>query len=332
MKKFLIYVLLFLVIMLPAAAQSVNLTEFQAGFEGFATAFANTLPFNALIGQNWADAFIGSFPHLGVGATVGATTIPFEAVKPVFDLFSITLPPDLSFLMDLGVPVPAYTVDARLGIPFLPMDAGVKFGWLPEDIKTVLPANLSLDYLLAGVDVRYCLLKSNVLLPDISIGAGYSYLRGSFGISGLLGTNPEIANVAGHTISLTDPALNFNWETSVIDLKVQVSKNLLFVTPYIGAGASYGISSAGGGLESDVLFDGTALTQADIDLINTVLGAEAPDLSSQGITVSSENSGWSARIFGGIGLNIVIVHLDVGVMFNLTSLAYGGAINLRVQL
>jgi len=332
MKRFIFCVLLLFVILYPAMTQSLNFTEFEGGFNTFAAAFANSLPFNALIGQQWSDAFIGSFFHLGAGATLGATTIPYEDIAPILTLFNITLPAELNFLSTYGVPIPAYSIDARLGIPVIPLDVGVKFGMLPSEVKTVLPDNLALDYFLIGADARYCLLKSNLLLPEISVGLGYSYLRGSFGISGLLGTNPQIGDVNGHTISLQDPSLNLNWETSVIDLKVQISKDILFITPFIGMGAAYGISTAGGGLESEVLLDGNPIQQADIIAINDAMGDAAPDLSTQGIAVSSAVNGWSARVFGGIGLNIFVIKLDIGAMLNLTSKAYGVMANLRIQL
>jgi hypothetical protein len=320
-----------LVILLPLAAQT-SFTAFQAGFAEFSDAVANSLPFNALIGQQWSDAFIGSFPHLGVGVTIGATTLPYAAVKPVIDLFGITLPPEIAFLEDLGAPLPAYSIDARLGLPVIPMDIGVKFGMLPQEAKMFLPADLSLDYLLIGGDVRYALIKGNIVLPDVSIGAGYTYLKGTFGVDGLLGGAQDITNVDGHTISLSDPTLNFNWETSVIDLNAQASMNLLIFSPFIGAGAAFGKSTAGGGLASDVLFDGSPITQADIDQIKLALDDQAPDLSSQGIATSSAADGWAFRVFGGVGMNILVIRLDIAAMYNFTSNAFGASVNLRVQL
>jgi len=332
MKKSLKIALLLLVVMLPLTA-ATSFADFETGFKGFSTAIANSLPFNTIIGQQWSDAFIGTFPHLGIGVSVGATTIPYDSVSPVFDLFSITLPADLSFVVDYGVPLPAYSIDARLGLPVLPMDIGFKFGLLPDDVKILLPDNLSLDYLLIGGDVRYALLKGKLFIPAVSIGAGYNYMRGSLGVNGLFGgVEQTIGEVAGHTISLSDPNLNFNWETSVIDLKIQASMNWLLITPFAGAGASYGTSNAGGGLSSNVLIDGSPITDADIAFINSALGSAAPDLTNQGIAVSSDSTGWAVRVFGGVGLNLTIIRLDAVAMFNLTSRAYGIAANLRMQL
>ena len=52
----------------------------RAIFQTFATAAASSLPLETSVGLNWSDAYIGQFPHFGIGLTVGAATIPFSAV------------------------------------------------------------------------------------------------------------------------------------------------------------------------------------------------------------------------------------------------------------
>jgi hypothetical protein len=330
MKKLVLLGLLAVLIALPAVAQ--DLAQFETAFAAFATEAANSLPFNALIGQNWSTAFIGKFPHLGAGVTLGATTIPFAAATPVLDMLAISLPAEFDFLNDYGMPIPAYTIDARLGLPFLPMDAGVKFGYLPEEAQALLPAGITLDYMLAGGDVRFALLDGKGLKPAVSIGAGVSYLQGSFGLAGLFGADQTITDVAGANITLSDPSVAFNWQTTVIDLKAQLSKSLLILEPYVGAGTSYGTSSAGGGLESEVLYNGSPITQADIDAVNAALGENAPDLSNTGLLVASEAGGWALRAYAGVSLKLAIIYMDLNAMYNFTSGAYGASLNLRLQL
>jgi hypothetical protein len=331
MRKLWILAVLLVLLGLPATAQTFD--EFETAFAAFATGVANALPFNSMVGLGWSDAYIGQLPHFGVGVSLGFTTVPLEAMAAVETAFGINLAATLpDAVLQLGAPLPAAVVEARIGGLLLPFDAGIKIGFLPEPVKGLLPPELGADYLLVGADVRFPIVKGRGPLPEISVGGGYNYMKGSLALSGILGGPQTITDVAGHTVSLTDPALNFNWQASVIDLKAQASMSLFIVTPYLGAGASFGIAQAGGGLQSDVLFDGAPITQADIDLINTLLGEAAPDLSSTGILVGAASNGWSFRAFGGLSLNVLILKIDVMGMYNFTSGSLGGSVNLRVQL
>jgi hypothetical protein len=349
MKRILIVVVILLVVGFGAFAQSFSFDTFQTGFQSFADAVANTLPFNASVGLNWSDAYIGQLlavpPHFGVGVTVGATTIPTESISGVLTALNISLPAEVDQFTAYGIPIPAYTVDGRIGGFLLPFDIGVKVGYIPTGfIEQQLGVPIDVDYLLVGADVRFALLQENIILPSISIGAGYTFMKGAVSVPGVFGGNIDITSITpgdGHTyaLSLTDPALKFTWATNVIDLKVQVSKSLLIVTPYLGAGASYGISSAGGGVTSTLQMsvDGgpaAAPTQAQIDAITAYLESQSltADLSSQGFLVQAAANGWSFRAFGGISLNILIVKLDLGAMYNFTSGSYGATLGLRVQL
>jgi hypothetical protein len=45
---------------------------------------ALTLSYNATIGNNWSEAYIGSFPHFGVGASAGTTTVSAATLDELF--------------------------------------------------------------------------------------------------------------------------------------------------------------------------------------------------------------------------------------------------------
>ena len=191
---------------------------------------------------------------------MGAATIPYKAVKSAINTFGGTIPSSVSFLSSLGIPVPAYTIDARIGGFILPFDIGFKFGYLPSGgLSSFGISGFSADYLMVGGDIRYALMKDSGLSPGLSVGVGYTYMRGNIGVPGVLNGPINIANVSfggsNHTLGFTNPSLNFFWNTSVIDAKVQLSKNLFIITPYIGLGAAYGISNAGGGMQSAMTVD-----------------------------------------------------------------------------
>ena len=344
MKKLLLIFGIMLLFTLSLQAQVDYVSEYEDSFQAFADEIAASLPFNATIGLNWADAYIGQFPHFGVGLTVGATSIPYEIMEPVFDMLgNFTLPSELEFIEKWGAPLPAYTLDARLGGFILPFDAGVKFGFLPDEAKVVMPFNM--DYMLVGGDVRLALLKGRGVMPDLSIGAGYTYLDGAVYLADVAGGD-QVINLVGapaptsYDLKVTDPDVTFNWQANVIDLKVQASKKLVIITPYLGAGVSWGSSKAGGGLSSDVKYseDGgayTDLTPPDIDVIIAAMeaaGLTPPELTSTSVEVGSQKvDGWAMRAFGGLGFNLWILKLDLSGMYNFTSGSYGVALNTRIQ-
>jgi hypothetical protein len=202
-----------------------------------------------------------------------------------------------------------------------------------------LPA--SAEYLLVGGDARFALLKDEGFIPALSIGAGYTYMKGKISMP-LMPGNISIGSfvvptVGTYTIDLTNPALDLSWETSVIEGKVQLSKRLLIFTPYVGAGLSYSLGShAGGGLSSTLLLNGVAPTQTLIDQINqafTAAGQTPPDLSSVGIQVQKEvTPSLAYRVYGGLSLDLFIVYLDLGAAYNISSGSLGGSVNLRLAL
>ncbi|HTO24201.1 MAG TPA: hypothetical protein VMQ10_17125, partial [Spirochaetia bacterium] len=179
------------------------------------------------------------------------------------------------------------------------------------------------------------------VMPGLSVGVGYTYMRGNVGIPGVLNGPITITNVdvggTPHTLGFTNPSLDFFWNTNVIDLKVQLSKTLLFITPYVGLGASYGISNAGGGMSSQmqVSTDGGSTynpaTQQDIDNLNSAFGTSYT-LQNPGFGVYATANGFSARVFGGFSLNIFILKIGVGAEYELLSGSMAGMANARIQL
>ena len=216
MKKLLIMAALVLFVVSGAFAQTYSFSTFQSVFQSFASGAASALPLETSVGLNWADSYIGQFPHFGIGLTVGAATLPYSAISSAITNFAPggTLPSNLSFLQTLGVPVPAYTVDLRIGGFVLPFDIGLRFGYIPPKALSAF-GSTSIDYLLVGGDVRYALVKDHGFVPGISVGLGYTYMRGDVYIPGVLGSSVTVTNVsfggATHNIGFTNPSLNMFW-------------------------------------------------------------------------------------------------------------------------
>jgi hypothetical protein len=293
MKKLFIVLALIALIGTGAFAQDLqdlDLSVVEKSFSSFAQGVSNSLPLATTVGLQWSDAYIGRFPHLGVGMAVGFASIPFSAldstlagllgVNPEDFVLTEYIPQEVVDL-GLGLPFPAAVIDARIGVPFLPFDFGFKFGKIPGKVSDMIEDAAGdfitdFDYLNFGFDIRYPLVKERKMsiIPDIIVGGGYNYYRGGiqmriglpeYSISMPIPDDESIENLDptlntfDYTVTTGSPDLGFSWESHVIDLKAQISKKLLLLfTPYAGVGASYGRSRAGGGLYTnmDVTKDG----------------------------------------------------------------------------
>jgi len=333
-RAFVLMVVLFSATTVFAA---VNYTTFQDGFNEFAKDLASATPFSSSIGLGWSQAYIGQFPHFGLGITAGVTTISAGAIKTFADAVGMTLPADFDYASKYGLPLPGYTIDARIGGFVLPFDIGFKLGYLPPGTFPTVDVN----YLLFGIDVRYALLKDQGFTPAVSVGLGYNHVKTSVNVPGFLGGDVQVAQVfdgsAYHTLSLTNPDFGLDWNTNVIELKAQISKSLLFITPYLGVAAavSFG-TSASGSVTSQLVYNGHAITQTDINNIIAYYrsqGQNPPDLSATGITAKADNgAGFDFRAFGGLSINLFILYLDLGVGYDFSTSALGGSLNVRISI
>jgi len=331
-KKSLGVAILAAALTLPAFSQSIE--DLQNSADAMAKSLSATLPFNSTLGLNWSDAYIGQLlgvpPHFGVGVSAGATTVQADEIITLLT----TLGVDTGAFPGI-VPIPAAVAEARIGGFLLPFDIGVKGGYIPPDLgKTIkdVTGGLNLDYLAAGADLRYALIKGNLLLPRVSLGVGVNYMKG--GLSTTVGSD-QTFTYNTYSISATKPELGLSWETTTIDLKAQVSKSLLIFTPYLGVGAAYGMSKAGYFVKSDITYDGTPINDSQLQTIKDTLsnaGITPPDISATGISSYFANNGWAFRAFGGLSLNILVLRVDVTGLYNFSDGSYGGSLGVRFQL
>ena len=335
MKKFFILMII-LTVGIPGVFAQVNIADMQTSFSTFSDDVAESLPFASTIGLNWSDATVRSFPHFGVGLTVGAVMIPIDAFTSLAIDMGFDLPTEITD-SSIGVPLPGYTLEGRIGGLFLPFDIGVKLGYIPTDVLADMP--VAVDYTLAGFDIRTPIIKQNVLFPSISLGIGYNYLKSGVetALTGSgLGQSVDISDVfplGSHVLTFSDPNARFEMKSNVIDVKLQVSKSLLIITPYIGAGYAYGWSRAGGGVTGNVAYNGHTITSTDIELIKKAFdtfGYDAPDLSADGFLVSAVSGGGPFRAFGGLSLNLFILKLDFSGMYNFNTQSLGVSANIRL--
>ncbi|MDX9958015.1 MAG: hypothetical protein RBT68_06185 [Spirochaetia bacterium] len=332
MKRF---VLMLMMSLAAAGLWAQDLAVFQDGFETFATDMAATLSYNATIGNNWSDAYIGGFPHFGAGISVGATTVPADSLDALFDSMGIAVP---SSINSMGLPIPAAAVSVKLGGFVLPFDVGVKAMVLPAAATEALSAaDISADYKLLGGNLRFALLKQNILMPDVSVGLGYNRLTGS--ISMPIGDGSESFTFNDGTddyvFTAGTPKLAMDWMTDSFDLTIQISKSLLFFRPYAGAGYSFGKSVVNGGVSADMELTYGGVTQTDYEQVKADLaaaGVDISDLSADGFMFESENNDPVLRLYGGLSVDLFILMLDTQVTWVPGTGSLGGTATIRIQL
>ncbi|MDR0474362.1 MAG: hypothetical protein LBH43_11910 [Treponema sp.] len=327
-------ILLMCMVIFVCAAGKLFSLETPRSLEGlessvsiFSKNMARSLPFNSSLGLNWSDAYIGQLidipPHFGVGIAGGFTTIEASSIERLMQQFYLELPVNMG-----GFPIPGYTLEGRIGGFGLPFDIGVKIGYM--DLKDLKPDDIGMNYLLVGGDIRFEVLKGNVILPTVSVGAGFNYLNGGISAS-KPGDILEFECDGMYSLNLDSPKINLVWETKTLDLKAQVSKTFFFVTPYLGVGMSYAWSSAG--YKVGVKLTDKHDNDLDEDAIAAIknLGIDIPGNGKNGFSSIKTVDGFSTRAYGGLSFNIQNIKIDLTGMYNFIDSRYGVSLGVRFQ-
>ena len=335
MKRF--AVVLAILALVAGASWAQSFDAFQSAFEAFSGQMASSLAINSTIGFTWSDAAIGNFPHFGAGLNVGAAFTGEGTASPLFSALGKTAPAELD---QFGVPIPAVVASAKIGLPFLGMDIGVKGGIIWPELADSLQSSVgvSAEYKNIGAQIRLPILKDEGFIPAISLGFGASYQQGriktSVGKGNTTIINAETIGDHTWTVTATDPLLDLGWESMIYDGSLQISKRLFgFLTPYAGVGYSFGKSTVTGGVASDLVFDdgvgGGSYEELADDFVT--MGGTAPELSATGFTYTTTNTDPVLRLYGGLSIKLLVV-LDLGVMYVPESGNFGASAMLRFQL
>lgn len=283
------------------AYSQTQLSAFKTAFEGFAGDMAGSLSVNSTIGSNWSDAYIGGFPHFGAGIVVGAAFVSPDTSKALFDAMGAPMP---TALKGLGIPIPAAGATLKIGLPFLPMDVGIKGGYIPASVGKSLIKDGSVDYSNIGIQLRYALVKQNIALPNVSVGVAYNYQKGS--IKAPTGIPSQSLTYGAYTVVMPKPDLSLGWTSNTVDFTAQVSKKFIVFVPYAGAGLSVGKSSVTGGLNSTVSVTGPG----GLSGLEAAMGSAAPDFSSTGFSYTADENKALFRIYGGFSFRIILLDID----------------------
>jgi hypothetical protein len=337
----------FVLVVAVLPAQTVpDFSALQAALNVFTDAVARDLASTAVTGLAWSPAHIGQFPHFGIGLSVGTTMMPYAAIEPFLTELGETLPTGVAFMESAGITLPSAVIDARIGGFGLPFDIGLKIGLIPESAGAAAD-DIQVEHFTVGGDLRFAILKDEGWRPGLSIGAGYSYLRGSLNIADVRGDDEVIDITALMTNPLwggkplgvyelvyDDPDIGLSWQSHVVEAKVQLSKKLFIFTPHLGFGAAYAIrSSIGGSIVSPVTYleDGVP---GNIDDVNTALANKGETEYPVDITLVAGGSapGWTLQLFGGTSIDVWVIRIDLDAKWNVLTGSYGGNVNFRVEL
>jgi len=326
-------VVLFMLAANPVFSFDLKLGDLQEGIKDFSEGIASSLPFYSTMGLNWSDAYIGQLfglpPRFGVGASIGFVTMGSGMFNDLLGLFidDFEMPN-----LNIGLPLPAYAFEARIGGIILPFDIGIKYGAFDTSKLgwEELLSGFGLDYMMFGVDFRYPLLDFKLM--RFSVGLGYNLVKG--GVSTKLGTGFSFDFENGsdkYLLSMSDLGLGIELQTNVLELKAQVSFPLFIVTPYAGMGVGIGWSKAGYYADSKFTFKKNGVDQNLEDLEKVLFDLfEIDTVTNEGFGYMANNTKMNMRFFGGISVNLFLFKLDVTLMYNFIN--FGATIGLRFQL
>jgi hypothetical protein len=329
MKRSIIVAALALAVAAGAQAASSVLDDFKTVFNDIAAPMAGGLTIDSTAGNNWSDAWIGSFPHFGVGITTGYAFIAAEQAEALFESLGEDFP---SQLKGIGIPLPTVVGTLKVGIPFLPMDIGIKGGYLPTtSLKQLIGETSSVNYTNIGIQLRYALVKQTVVLPNVSVGVAYDYQQAKLSMdSGLGATSYSFDTPSGSaTVNATSPTIYAGWDSSTLDITAQVSKKFIFIVPYFGAGLTLGKTSVNGGINSTI----STTYPGGLDALNSILSAAGgPTLSSTGIAYTVSETDPLFRLYGGFSLRAAFFDIiDIQGLYVPQTGSLGATITARLQ-
>lgn len=262
---------------------------------GFSEKIVMTIPTAVSVDNIWADAYIGQLialpPHIAVGANFGSAFIKDNALLDgLGEMVGIE---QLSMLP--GAPVPATSVNARVGGFLLPFDVGIHVLPIQIDIPAGYPVSGNLSVNTWGVDFRYALLKQKLIIPAVSVGLGYDQVDTSAHL--FLGDDPS-----------QDIGISFAVNTHLLTGTAEVSWNLLFLKVFAGARAMQPVDPIVS--SASVWFQG----------------------AMQGNPIHFETNATSLHVFGGVALRLLVLDTTIGASYDVTNGNYGASLSVRLQL
>jgi hypothetical protein len=306
-------------------AQPVSV-PFTEVVQQFADTIGPAIPFMTHYGLDWSTPYVGQLigepVHLGIGLAFSSTFVSNKKIAQLATEMGMTAPDSSLAPGKQWFPVPALV--ARMGgMAEIPLDIGLMFGYMP---KMELWGNLQYATTIIGFDLHYRVLQTSETGPTGIVGLGFDYIEAS--AAGVLATEDGVdiadggvssngingANFPGYPGMYPDgtdydrlegPAKLY-WKSTVIKLRLLIAQPMWEspVTMFGGIDLGYHMSKAGFRL-------GVAKADRFEYLLDVPGGLAIP--------------------YGGIGVKIGPVRMDLSIMMNLINYETGFGFNMRFQ-
>jgi len=133
--------------------------------------------------------------------------------------------------------------------------------------------------------------------------------------------------------SAVNPVAGLNWKINSIEAKIEISRRLFIITPYIGAGVMFTWGGKAGYYvrADDIKMSGVPKPFQDFMEENDLI----PDADDLGFSYEVEvPSTFVPRVFGGLSINLFIIKIDLTGLCSYSSkkFNYGVSVGARIQL
>ena len=280
------------------------------GLNKFSLELLNVVPNVAVQQGVWADAWIGKFlpsvpPHFGGGFTAGIAKLNPEGLNISIAEINKSMSKLNAEIPDVpdGLILPTVTADLRIGGIFLPFDLGISAMQIPTVNLKVLGSGISLNFFTIGASLRAPLIKGNVILPKLSVGAGFMYSKGAINVS----AKDDLAYVS------TD------FDTKTLFLEAQISKSFAVVTPFVGARGILSDSTNNWAWKYGGEVAGISIGQTGKGSVTRKINENFMD-------------NLQYQVFGGVSLNVLIIQTTVSASYDFKNNIWGGNLSLRLKV
>ena len=267
--------------------EKVDKEKVKVGLTEFVTGLADTVPAVSTMNNVWADAYVGQLigvpPHLGTGFSAGLAKMDISCVKKAASALGID---SISKLNDNFV-LPTISMDFALGGLFLPFDLTGSFWVMKEPVSL---GGLQYSTKSFNVKLRVPILKQNLVLPNLSLGVGYAKNSGEFSVS-----------------ADKNLYINTTYSSEIYSADLQVSKSVIFLTPYAGA---------------RVL---ASKSDNSWKYIDPITGGDKG-------TYKNEDMNINYQLFAGTSFNFLVVRLNVNAAIDLKSKLWSAGLGVQVKL
>lgn len=334
MKKILTFFLVLTTFSVPFFSQENSSEKINNALNKTLLTLIDTVPENTMLLSIEPDAHIGKFlpsvpPHFTAGLNITGTLTDTSNLSDSINVILSQMKESanteitgnklvddilMKFSIPSKVPLPTCAVTGRIGGFVLPFDIGV-FGvaLIPHslDFLKFKDFSLNLNYMTLGADIRYAVFEGNILIPKVSVGAGYIYSSQKIDFSA---SNTQPVKIAEQDKNMDMRAdMKMNLKVHTFYAQVQVSKAILILRPFVGARARFSLIDA----------------SHNWNYIAKVDGAEQNVSDNGSATIKTDSFSWSEiqpQIYCGLGIKIPFVEFGLDVAWNPKTNSWSGGL------